>query len=100
MDENDSGTEVRLLFLVEHEIEDGVPLPRGGFQVCSRRLLYIEMDKHGQMRHMHYAPYLDYRPLRPDDPTPAQILEHPACAWIAREEAQTLEKRKLPYTGH
>jgi len=99
VDENDPGTEVRLLFLVEHEIEDGVPLPRGGFQVCSRRLLYIEQDGHGRMRHMQYAPYLDYRPLRPDDPTPDQILDHPACAWIAREEAQTLERRIVMYAG-
>ncbi len=99
VDENDPGTVVRLLFLVEHEIEDGMPLPRGGFQVCSRRLLYIEQDEHGQMRHMQYAPYLDYRSLRPDDPMPDQILAHPACAWIAREEAQALEKRIVMYAG-
>jgi hypothetical protein len=28
-----------------------------------KRILYVEMDAAGNTRHLHYAPYLDYRPL-------------------------------------
>ncbi|RME89458.1 MAG: DUF3883 domain-containing protein [Verrucomicrobia bacterium] len=33
----------------------------------------------------HYAPYLDYRPLRPDEPDPAAILTRPEAAWLHRD---------------
>ena len=36
-------------------------------------------------RHVHYAPYLDYRPLAEDDPGLEEILERPQCAWIDRD---------------
>ena len=26
-------------------------------------MLYVELDNDGVTRHLHYAPYLDYRPL-------------------------------------
>ena len=29
----------------------------------SKRMLYVELDADGTTRHLHYAPYLDYRPL-------------------------------------
>ena len=35
-------------------------------------------------RHLHYAPYLDYRPLANDDPAVDAFLERPECAWIGR----------------
>ena len=40
-------------------------------------------------RHVHYAPYLDYRPLGENDPDVASILDRPECAWIDGE----LEKK-------
>ncbi|MEW5920956.1 MAG: DUF3883 domain-containing protein [Bacillota bacterium] len=36
-------------------------------------------------RHLHYAPYLDYRPLQPGEPDVETILNLPACSWITRE---------------
>jgi hypothetical protein len=32
-----------------------------------------------------YAPYLDYRPLRSDEPGVGALLERPECAWITRD---------------
>jgi hypothetical protein len=29
---------------------------------------YVEIDADGAARHLHYAPYLDYRPLSADEP--------------------------------
>ena len=47
-------------------------------------MLYVELDADGVIRHVHYAPYLDYRPLAGDDPGLASILDRPECAWIDR----------------
>ncbi|MBM9536126.1 DUF3883 domain-containing protein [Desulfobulbus alkaliphilus] len=51
-------------------------------------MLYVELDEHGQTRHLQYAPYLDYRPLESTDPTLEQILDRPECGWINRELEQ------------
>ena len=51
-------------------------------------MLYVEMDANGITRHLQYAPYLDYRPLRADEADLATIIERPECAWIARELEQ------------
>jgi len=42
----------------------------------------------GGIRHIHYAPYLDYRPLADGEPTPEEILALPECAWISGEMEQ------------
>jgi hypothetical protein len=51
-------------------------------------MLYVEMDAAGMARHLHYAPYLDYRPLRTDEPDAAAILSRPECGWISRDLEQ------------
>ncbi|MDW8468086.1 MAG: DUF3883 domain-containing protein [Burkholderiales bacterium] len=68
-------------------------LPSGERRIISRRLLYVEMDAEGRARHLHYAPYLDYRPLAADEPDAERLLAQPEMAWITRE----LEARAL---GH
>ena len=54
------------------------------------------------MRHLHYAPYLDYRPLQPGEPDVAEILNHPACAWITRELEQKAQGYAITHVvpGH
>jgi len=37
------------------------------------------------VRHCNYAPYLDYRPIRDDEPAIERILARPECAWITRD---------------
>ncbi|WP_353739891.1 DUF3883 domain-containing protein [Accumulibacter sp.] len=45
-------------------------------------MLYVEMDADGKTRHVHYAPYLDYRPLAAGEPGVEAILGRPEAQWI------------------
>jgi hypothetical protein len=92
VDERDFGIEPRLLFYLEHAIQDASLTRSGERRVVSKRMLYVEIDGAGTVRHLHYAPYLDYRPLRVEEPDVAAFLARPECAWIARDlerEAQS-----------
>jgi hypothetical protein len=53
----------------------------------------VELDASGGARHLHYAPYLDYRPLHEGEPSVQAILDRPESTWITRE----LERKAL---GH
>ncbi|MGE5552981.1 MAG: helicase-related protein [Betaproteobacteria bacterium] len=94
VDERDPGDKPRVLFYVEHAIQDASITQAGERRVISRRLLYVELDEQGSARHLHYAPYLDYRPLAPEEPDIETILGRPECAWITRE----LEAKVTGYT--
>jgi superfamily II DNA or RNA helicase len=93
VDERDPGTSPRLLLMLEHAIQDASLLPSGKCRTISRRLLYVEIDAAGQMRHVHYAPYLDYRPLAEGEPAVGDLLARPECGWIA----ENLKQRALHY---
>jgi len=93
VDERDPGTSPRVLFTLEHAIQDASLLPSGERRTISRRLLYIEMDAEGHTRHLQYAPYLDYRPLAENEPAVADLLARPECAWIARATGQNIEQK-------
>jgi SNF2 family DNA or RNA helicase len=93
VDERDQGETPRMLFYLEHAVQDASKTRTGEHRVVSRRMLYVEMDADGNTRHLHYAPYLDYRALRPDEPDTSSILASPDCAWITRE----LEARVQQY---
>jgi len=93
VDPRDLGTTPRVLFFLEHAITDANLTAGGERRSISRRMLYVEMDGAGQARHLHYAPYLDYRPLAADEPDPAALFARPELAWITRD----LEQRAL---GH
>jgi hypothetical protein len=83
VDERDPGTTPRLLFYLEHAIQDAGLTRAGGRRVVSKRVLYVEQDASGTTRHVHYAPYLDYRPLGEGEPGIDSILERPECQWIS-----------------
>ena len=93
VDERDPGTSPRVLFTLEHAIQDGSLTRSGERRVISKQLLYVELDEAGGARHIAYAPYLDYRPLADGEPSIDDILARPECAWVTRE----LERRAL---GH
>jgi superfamily II DNA or RNA helicase len=88
VDEGDSGEVPRVLFYLEHALQDATLAPAGERRTISRRMFYVELDAAGEARHLHYAPYLDYRPLGDGEPAPAVILDRPECAWIGREIEQ------------
>src|SRR3989454_4741298 len=88
VDERDPGEEPRVLLYLEHAIQDASLTRSGERRVVSKRMLYVELDAAGTARHPHYAPYLDYRPLRSEEPGAAAILDRPECAWIRRDLEQ------------
>jgi hypothetical protein len=93
IDEGDPGTTPRVLFYLEHAVQDASVLKNGDRRTISKQMLYVELDAAGQARHLHYAPYLDYRPLRPDEPTVDVLLSRPESAWITRD----LEQKALAH---
>jgi superfamily II DNA/RNA helicase len=95
VDERDTGTQLRVLFFLEHAIQDASLLPSGERRSISRRTLYVEMDADGAARHLHYAPYLDYRPLKSDEPDMAAILARPECGWITRALEQQAQNHAI-----
>ena len=95
VDERDLGTSPRVLFTLEHAIQDASLLPSGERRTISRRLLYVEMDAEGHTRHLQYAPYLDYRPLAEGEPAVADLLARPECAWITRALEQKAQSHAI-----
>jgi len=85
VDERDFGAEPRVLFFLDHAIQDANLLPSGERRTISRRMLFIEIDAHGRTRRLQYAPYLDYRPLADSEPDAATLLARPEAAWITHD---------------
>ncbi|MDW8392481.1 MAG: RNA helicase, partial [Oscillochloridaceae bacterium] len=93
MDDRDAGTAPRVLFFIEHGIQDAVTTRGGERRTISRRMLYVEIGADGAAQHLHYAPYLDYRPLADGEPSVEVLLARPECAWIDR----SIESRALAH---
>jgi superfamily II DNA or RNA helicase len=93
VDESDAGTTPRVLFYLEHAVQDASLLKSGDRRTISKQMLYVELDAAGHARHLHYAPYLDYRPLQPDEPAIDDLLAHPDSSWITRD----LEQKALAH---
>ncbi|NTU49917.1 MAG: DUF3883 domain-containing protein [Desulfobulbaceae bacterium] len=93
VDDRDLGSEPRVIFYLEHAIQDASFTRDGSRRIVSKRLMYVEMKENGEVRHLHYAPYLDFRPLAPGEPDIDLLLEAPECQWISRE----MEKQAQGY---
>ncbi len=93
VDERDPSTSPRVIFYLEHALQDASTTRSGERRVVSKHMIYIEIDETGTARHLSYAPYLDYRPLRQDEPDIDAILARPEAAWIGRK----LEDRALTH---
>jgi SNF2 family DNA or RNA helicase len=73
--------EPRLLFYIEHAIQDGRSDANGKRKLVSKRVHFVEMDSSGGCRNAGYAPYLDYRALRESEMPEAQrILDN--MSWL------------------
>jgi len=79
------GTEPRVLFYLEHAIQDGSFTKSGERRVISKQMLYVEIDAQGTTRHLHHAPYLDYRALEAGEPLAEEFLARPEFQWITKE---------------
>ncbi len=93
VDERDEGTTPRVLFQLEHSIQDASSVRNGQRRIVSKQLLYVEMGESGEARTLHYAPYLDYRPLLDQEPTAAILLARPEFSWLTAD----LEQRALDH---
>lgn len=88
VDDRDTGTAPRVLFYLEHSVLDATPTSTGDRRTISRQMLYVEIDADGNAKHLHYAPYLDYRPLKTDEPQVEAFMARPECAWINHDLEQ------------
>jgi SNF2 family DNA or RNA helicase len=93
VDDQDHGLEPRLFFCLEHAIQDASTTGTGERRTISRRMFYLELERTGAVRHSSPAPYLDYRPLRDDEPGPEAILSRAECSWVGHD----LEGRVLAH---
>ena len=85
VDEGDLGMSPRVLFFLEHAIQDASVTKSGERRIVSKRLLFVEIDSQGATRHLNYAPYLDYRPLGASERDAEAILARAECSWIGRD---------------
>lgn len=63
----EGGEEIRVLFYLEHSIQDARTDPKGNRRLVSRQMQFVEMDEAGGVRTAGYAPYLDYRPITEEE---------------------------------
>lgn len=67
IDDNDFGTDARLLFYVEDSVQDGVIMPNGSKRIISKNIHFVEIKEDGTAVNAGYAPYLDYRAVKEDE---------------------------------
>jgi superfamily II DNA or RNA helicase len=95
VDERDAGDQPRVMFYLEHAIQDASRTRTGERQVVSKRMLYVELDSGGDARHLQYAPYLDYRPLNEQEPAVDAILSRQECNWIGSDLEQKAQAHAI-----
>jgi SNF2 family DNA or RNA helicase len=86
LDESDTGEDLKVLFYLEHAVQDARVDKFGNRRVVSRRLHFVEMDEKGIVKNAGYAPYLDYRPL--SDEEYALVSQELQKEWL-REELES-----------
>jgi SNF2 family DNA or RNA helicase len=57
---NDDGTEPKVLFMISHTVREG---GGDGKRVVSRRLQFVEIDRHSNATNAGWAPHLDLQPI-------------------------------------
>jgi len=89
--DSDEGEEPRALVYLEHAIQNARELSSGQRQVVSKRLQFVEIQESGDAELAGYAPYLDYRPIEPEER--ALIAELLDADWLS----SGLEQAGLEY---
>ena len=91
VNESDPGEDARVLFFLEHSVQDARPGAGGQNRLVSRRMVFVEIGEDDNVRSGGQAPYLDYRAIA-DDETPlvADLLD---SAWLK----EGLEQKAVSY---
>jgi hypothetical protein len=66
VDPLDQSEEPRVLYYLEHAIQDSRPGKGGERRVISRQMQFVEINAQGDARYAGSAPFLDYQPLNDD----------------------------------
>lgn len=96
VDPTDQSENLRVLFYLEHTIQDASHNAHGQRREVSRQLQFVELNAAGELASAGYAPFLDYRPLQPDEY--AFVAHLRATPWLKRnleEEARSYAIREL-----
>ena len=91
VDETDEGFAPRLLVYLEHAIRDGRVAKSGEPRVVSQRLQFIHLREDGAAMDGGPAPYLDCRPITPDER--ALVADQINAPWLSGH----VEDRALAY---
>ena len=75
IDPNEQNDEVRVLFYLEHAIQDGRVGNDGNRHVVSRQMQFVEINSDKTVNTPGYAPYLDYRPIDEVDEDKRSVIE-------------------------
>ena len=90
VDENDASETPRLLFYLEHAIQDGRRNRNGDPLTISKRLQFIEVGEDGDYGSAGAAPYLDYRSLPESESELIQF--HLEAEWLKQDwESKVLD---------
>lgn len=81
VDETDEGEKLRILFYMEDAIQDGKRLDNGNRRIISKQVHFVELDSDELALNAGYAPYLDYRPIMPEEEQQLRPLLHDQ-AWL------------------
>ena len=91
VDSQGESDDLRVLFYLEHKIQDGRIHRDGARWIVSRQMQFLEIDRNDTVRQPGYAPYLDYRPITDDErPLVTNVLE---AEWLSGD----LDSRIIEY---
>lgn len=65
--QDDVPDDIRALFFIEHEVQDGRTDRQGRHSTVSRELYFVEVSGDGKAQDAGAAPYLDYRSMSDDE---------------------------------
>lgn len=89
IDRQNTDIEPRILFMLEHSIQDARQDKSSNRRIVSREMHFIEMHRTEGMRSAGYAPYLDYEPASDEERN--AILAELSGDWLSKDfEAEVI----------
>ena len=82
VDDGDDSDKPRVLISLEQDIHDESWTSSGIPRTVSKKVHHVELDADSKTIGRGDAPYLDYRPLRSDEPSVRDIIDRPECVWV------------------